>query len=271
MSVFSHFVEILQQGVWASLAGGWYYDPKRSTFCNTTHMYIWLVLFIFPLTLRFYFEINLISILIYCSFIGLFFAIIKSTNFYLHSIFDTHELIEQEIEAKISDVVKDDKSKDKSLELGEFGFRRGESDKSIGETNSHKEHENKCASSSSSTSQESAYKPLLKSENANLRIINVDLHEHPPGIGNISPNSCLEIHDEKVQTAQSDSEIIDKSSSSKKIRLDLDAAELHDDRRAEGLSEDIILQASLSEEVFDRKYSEPVVFGFPEDSFEGTT
>ena len=47
----SHVLEILRQGLWASLTGGWFYDPRLSIFCNTFHLYLWLFLLCFPLTL----------------------------------------------------------------------------------------------------------------------------------------------------------------------------------------------------------------------------
>lgn len=46
----SQTLEILRQGVWASLTGGWFYDPHQDVFCNTFHLYIWLFLLCLPLT-----------------------------------------------------------------------------------------------------------------------------------------------------------------------------------------------------------------------------
>jgi hypothetical protein len=43
-----HLIEILIQGVWSSLTGGWFYDPHSSLFINTFHMYTWLFLFVLP-------------------------------------------------------------------------------------------------------------------------------------------------------------------------------------------------------------------------------
>ncbi len=48
----SQTLEILRQGVWASLTGGWFYDPRQNMFCNTCHLYLWLVLLCMPLTLH---------------------------------------------------------------------------------------------------------------------------------------------------------------------------------------------------------------------------
>jgi len=53
----SHVVEVLRQGLWASLTGGWFYDPYLSLFSNTFHLYLWLLLFVAP------FVIQLVSIM----------------------------------------------------------------------------------------------------------------------------------------------------------------------------------------------------------------
>nr|CAD7430528.1 unnamed protein product [Timema monikensis] len=47
----SQTLEILRQGVWASLTGGWFYDPHQDIFCNTFHLYIWLFLLCLPFTI----------------------------------------------------------------------------------------------------------------------------------------------------------------------------------------------------------------------------
>lgn len=47
----SQLVEVLRQGCWASLTGGWFHDPRQPLFINTVHLYIWLLLVALPLTL----------------------------------------------------------------------------------------------------------------------------------------------------------------------------------------------------------------------------
>lgn len=47
----SQTLEILRQGVWASLTGGWFYDPHQDEFCNTFHLYLWLFLLCMPFTI----------------------------------------------------------------------------------------------------------------------------------------------------------------------------------------------------------------------------
>ena len=47
----SQSAEILRQGIWASLTGGWFYDPRKPIFCNTFHMYLWLYLVCAPFSI----------------------------------------------------------------------------------------------------------------------------------------------------------------------------------------------------------------------------
>lgn len=97
MTIASHVVEILRQGVWASLTGGWFYDPRQSTFCNTVHLYLWLILFVLPLITAICFNFaTWASIFIHCSIVAVLFTILKVINWYLHGVFDTHEAIEQQ-------------------------------------------------------------------------------------------------------------------------------------------------------------------------------
>lgn len=44
----SQVKKVLLQGVWGSLTGGWYYNPRHSKFTNIFHLYTWLVLTILP-------------------------------------------------------------------------------------------------------------------------------------------------------------------------------------------------------------------------------
>ncbi|OCT80126.1 hypothetical protein XELAEV_18026935mg [Xenopus laevis] len=45
----SQVLQILRQGVWAALTGGWYHDPESSQFNNTCHLYLWIILLVLPL------------------------------------------------------------------------------------------------------------------------------------------------------------------------------------------------------------------------------
>ncbi|KAH0999799.1 hypothetical protein HUJ04_013568 [Dendroctonus ponderosae] len=54
-SMGSQTLEIIRQGVWASVTGGWFYDPSQNLFCNTFHLYIYLFLLCLPFTCHVYF------------------------------------------------------------------------------------------------------------------------------------------------------------------------------------------------------------------------
>ncbi|XP_052105318.1 pecanex-like protein 1 isoform X2 [Mytilus californianus] len=90
----SHVIDILRQGIWASLTGGWFYDPHQSIFSNTFHLYLWMSLLVFPLILHLTLEPSLVVWTIYCCVIGAIFTIIKIFNFRIHHMFDTSEVIE---------------------------------------------------------------------------------------------------------------------------------------------------------------------------------
>lgn len=58
----SQTLEILRQGVWASLTGGWFYDPHQDEFCNTFHLYLWLFLLCLPFSIYVVSRLNKIKI-----------------------------------------------------------------------------------------------------------------------------------------------------------------------------------------------------------------
>ena len=92
----SQMLDILRQGVWASLSGGWYYDPHHRLFTNTFHLYTWLFLFTLPLSLHLYFPTSAWYVwLVYAGIIGVTFTIIKVVNGSLHHLFDTGEVVEE--------------------------------------------------------------------------------------------------------------------------------------------------------------------------------
>lgn len=47
----SQLLQILRQGVWAALSGGWYQDPHQGAGVNALHLYLWVFLLGFPFTL----------------------------------------------------------------------------------------------------------------------------------------------------------------------------------------------------------------------------
>ncbi|XP_024868080.1 pecanex-like protein 1 isoform X1 [Temnothorax curvispinosus] len=91
----SQTLEILRQGVWASLTGGWFYDPHLDVFSNTFHLYVWLFLLCLPFTIYLYFPPTLYVWLAYCSSFVAVFGTIKCMNHALHCVYDTTECLEE--------------------------------------------------------------------------------------------------------------------------------------------------------------------------------
>lgn len=84
----SQTLEILRQGVWASLTGGWFYDPHQDIFCNTVHLYLWLFLLCAPFVAYVYFPKTLITWGTYCFSTTLVITSIKLVNMALHRLYD---------------------------------------------------------------------------------------------------------------------------------------------------------------------------------------
>ncbi|XP_077202313.1 pecanex-like protein 2 isoform X2 [Paroedura picta] len=93
----SQAVQLLRQGVWAALTGGWYHDPDLSKFTNSFHLYLWLFFLLLPLALHLAFPPNTITAFIYCSSVTLFFTVIKVVSYRLHVMFDKGEVIQQQV------------------------------------------------------------------------------------------------------------------------------------------------------------------------------
>ncbi|XP_052444861.1 pecanex-like protein 1 [Carassius gibelio] len=91
----SQVLQILRQGVWASLSGGWYVDPHQSTFSNCFHLYLWIFLLAFPFLLYMALPASLVVAGVYCAVIAAFFTAIKAVNFRLHAMFDLGEIVEK--------------------------------------------------------------------------------------------------------------------------------------------------------------------------------
>ncbi|XP_028037155.1 pecanex-like protein 1 [Bombyx mandarina] len=89
----SQTLEILRQGVWASLTGGWFYDPHQNLFCNTVHLYIWLFLLCVPFSVYLYFPPSSLGWIIYCILVAVLFTGLKLLNRSLHHLYDTSEFI----------------------------------------------------------------------------------------------------------------------------------------------------------------------------------
>lgn len=102
----SQTLSILRQGVWASLTGGWFYDPKQSHFSNVFHLYLWLILLCLPFTIHILTDSSDANWSIwigYCVGIGALFTIIKLSNAYLHRLFDHGECVIEETSSHKSD------------------------------------------------------------------------------------------------------------------------------------------------------------------------
>ncbi|EMP25837.1 Pecanex-like protein 3 [Chelonia mydas] len=91
----SQVLQILRQGVWASLTGGWFFDPHQSTFSNCFHLYTWIFLLTFPFLLYMVLPPSMLVAGVYCAVIAVFFTTIKIVNFRLHTMFDQGEIVEK--------------------------------------------------------------------------------------------------------------------------------------------------------------------------------
>ncbi|XP_038076730.1 pecanex-like protein 1 isoform X2 [Patiria miniata] len=87
----SHTLEVLRQGLWGSLTGGWYFDPHQSIFCNTLHLYLWLFLLFFPLGLYMAFPPFPTIWATYCVLTAVVFSCIKFVSHRMHVTFDAGE------------------------------------------------------------------------------------------------------------------------------------------------------------------------------------
>ncbi|XP_041604840.1 pecanex-like protein 2 isoform X2 [Vulpes lagopus] len=103
----SQALQLLRQGVWAALTGGWYHDPEHSKFTNSCHLYLWLFLLLLPLALHLAFPPNAITAFFYCSSVTVFFTIIKLVSYRLHLMFDKGEIIQQRPSRKKEKLNKD--------------------------------------------------------------------------------------------------------------------------------------------------------------------
>lgn len=92
----AHIVEVVRQGIWASLTGGWFYDPRQSHFNNIIHMYLWIMLLCLPLVIQLFGPFNNALIALYAAVIFVLFLGIKLMVRYLHHVFDTHQCLEEE-------------------------------------------------------------------------------------------------------------------------------------------------------------------------------
>uniref|UniRef100_A0A0P6K140 Pecanex-like protein n=1 Tax=Aedes aegypti TaxID=7159 RepID=A0A0P6K140_AEDAE len=84
----SQTLEILRQGVLASLTGGWFYDVHQNVFCNAVHLYIWLFLLFLPFIIYMYFPATVLVWSLYCVLIAIIISVFKFINVALHRMYD---------------------------------------------------------------------------------------------------------------------------------------------------------------------------------------
>ncbi|XP_077995058.1 pecanex-like protein 1 [Glandiceps talaboti] len=104
----SHTLEVLRQGLWASMTGGWFFDPHQSIFCNTFHLYLWLFLLCFPFTLYLAIPPSAAVWTLYCGLIAIVFIGIKIINFRLHKMFDFGEVVNDSTNNNDADPARDE-------------------------------------------------------------------------------------------------------------------------------------------------------------------
>ncbi|XP_022083039.1 pecanex-like protein 1 isoform X2 [Acanthaster planci] len=117
----SHTLEVLRQGLWGSLTGGWYFDPHQNIFCNTLHLYLWLFLLCFPLGLYMAFPPFPAIWASYSLLTALVFSCIKFISYRMHLTFDSGEEATpgEETEEKPSE---DSGKGEEAGEIEEIGF-----------------------------------------------------------------------------------------------------------------------------------------------------
>nr|XP_021509598.1 pecanex-like protein 1 isoform X6 [Meriones unguiculatus] len=91
----SQTLQILRQGVWAALSGGWYYDPHQATFVNALHLYLWLFLLGLPFTLYMALPSSMIIVAVYCPIVAAVFIVLKMVNYRLHRALDAGEIVDR--------------------------------------------------------------------------------------------------------------------------------------------------------------------------------
>uniref|UniRef100_A0A8R1HZE9 Pecanex-like protein n=1 Tax=Caenorhabditis japonica TaxID=281687 RepID=A0A8R1HZE9_CAEJA len=140
MSVGTHIAEVIRQGIWASLAGGWYYEPSFSIFCNTLHLYVWFVLMVLPLVIGFVVSSSGVSITIaaaYTAFVVFFFTVIKLLVAYLHMVFDTTDpiVVTRTINDSIDDMYRESEQQVagevEMIELRDMGYNLRGSERAL--------------------------------------------------------------------------------------------------------------------------------------------
>ncbi|XP_054826335.1 pecanex-like protein 1 isoform X2 [Eublepharis macularius] len=102
----SQVLQILRQGVWAALSGGWYQDPHQGAGVNALHLYLWLFLLGFPFTLYMALPSSMVIVAIYCPVIAALFIVLKMVNYRLHRALDEGEIVERNTSERVEGSAK---------------------------------------------------------------------------------------------------------------------------------------------------------------------
>ena len=91
-------IRVLRQGIWASLTGGWYFEPEQHILSNTLQMYFWLFLVMFPFSIFIVSSEDKYVLMscLYTFFIGSVFAILITLVNFSHRLFNDAEVVETE-------------------------------------------------------------------------------------------------------------------------------------------------------------------------------
>ncbi|TRZ06820.1 hypothetical protein HGM15179_020288, partial [Zosterops borbonicus] len=81
-------LQVLRQGVWASLTGGCFLDPQLGAFANCVRLYVWLFLLGLPLGLYSALPPGPAVPALYCGLVAAFFGLVKAVTFRLHARLD---------------------------------------------------------------------------------------------------------------------------------------------------------------------------------------
>uniref|UniRef100_A0A3P8QJE8 Pecanex-like protein n=1 Tax=Astatotilapia calliptera TaxID=8154 RepID=A0A3P8QJE8_ASTCA len=114
----SQALQILRQGVWASLTGGWYVDPHQSTFSNCFHLYLWIFLLAFPFLLYMALPPSLLVAGVYSAVVAVFFTAIKVVNYRLHAMFDLGEIVEKKQASLTAEVPRTEEGEEGDSHVG---------------------------------------------------------------------------------------------------------------------------------------------------------
>ncbi|CAN8177825.1 unnamed protein product [Coccothraustes coccothraustes] len=81
-------LQVLRQGVWASLTGGCFLEPQLGAFANCVRLYVWLFLLGLPLGLYSALPPSPAVAALYCALVAAFFGAVKAVTFRLHARLD---------------------------------------------------------------------------------------------------------------------------------------------------------------------------------------